>query len=89
MLHAVDEVHTEHGGDEGWEEDDHVERREESHHRVHIIINNVRIGVHRGVEDVDVDGCRLTCLVHLNVHVLNEFGIQFIDWQTELQLAQK
>ena len=88
-FHTVDEVHAEHGRDESREKDDHVQRRQKPHHRIHIIINNVRVGVHRRVKDVDVDGGGLTRLVHLDVHILNEFGIQFIDRQTELQLAQQ
>ena len=38
LLHSIDEVHAKHGGDEGWEKDNHVERSEQPHHRVHIII---------------------------------------------------
>ena len=78
-LHAVDEVHTEERGNERREHDNHVERREQTHHTVHVVVDDIGIGVHRRVENVGVDVGGLTGLLHLDVHVLDEFGVKFID----------
>ena len=88
-LHTIDKVHAEEGGNESWEHDDHVERGEQTHHLVHVVVDDVGVSVHRRVKDVRVDLSCLACLVHLDVHILNEFRIELIDRQTELELREE
>ena len=89
IFHAVYQVHTEQRGDERGAHHHDRHRRQRTHHRIHIIINNGRIGVHRRLQDVGVDLGGLGGLRHLDVHVLDEVGIEFVDLQFELQLLQQ
>ena len=55
VFHAVDEVHTKHRGDERGYHHDNRHGGQRTHHRVHIVINNRRVGVHRRFQNVGVD----------------------------------
>ena len=89
ILHAVHQIHAEQRGDERGAHHHDRHRRQRTHHRIHIIINNRGIGVHRRLQDVGVDRGGLAGLRHLDVHVLDEVGIEFVDLQFELQLLQQ
>ena len=78
-LHAVDEVHTEHRGDERRNHQDDGDRRERTHHGVHVVVDDAGVGVHGRLEDVRVDGGGLAGLRHLNVYVLDKVVVQLID----------
>ena len=45
-LHAVDEVHTEHRGDERRNHQDDGDRCERTHHGVHVVVDDAGVGVH-------------------------------------------
>ena len=51
-LHAIDEVHTKHGGDERGYHHNNGDRGERTHHGVHIIVDDTLVGVHRGFQNV-------------------------------------
>ena len=85
MLHAVDKVHTEVAGYEGGEHEDDAPRGHHLHDVRHVVVDDVGIGVHRRVENVGVDEARLAGLTHLDVDVLDEVRVQFVDGQLELQ----
>lgn len=89
LFHAVDEVHAKEACHEGWQHDDHVEAREQTHHLVHVVVDEVGIGIHGGVEDVGVYGSHFACLLHLDVHVFDEFGIEVVDRQSELKFREQ
>ena len=46
-FHAVDEIHAKHGGDQRGYHHDNGDRGERTHHRVHIVVDDTLIGVHR------------------------------------------
>ena len=52
LLHAVDEVHAEERGNEGGEHHDDGDGGEGTHHRVHVVVDDGGVGVHRRLEDV-------------------------------------
>ena len=78
-LHTVDEVHTEHRGHQGRNHHEDGHRCQRTHHRIHIIVNNTLVSIHRRLKNVRVDAGGLSGLGHLNIHVLNEVGVQFVD----------
>ena len=89
FLDAVDEVHAEERGYQRGEHHDDGDRRERSDDGVHVVVDNALIGVHRRLQDVAVDVGGLAGLCHLDVHVLNEVGVQFVNLQFELQFRQQ
>ena len=88
-LHSVEEIHAEQAGDEGRHHQEHGHERQRLHHRGHIIIDDIGVGVHGRFEDVGVDACHLARLVHLDADVLDEVGIEFVNGQLELQLREE
>ena len=88
MFQAVDEVHAEEAGDQCRHHEEHADERERLHHRRHIVVDDVGVGVHGGFEDVGVDASHLARLVHLDAYVLDEVGVEFVDGQLELQLRE-
>ena len=54
-----------------------------------IVVDDTLIGVHRRLKNVGVDAGGLTSLGHLNIYVLNEVGVEFVNLQLELQLRQQ
>ncbi len=83
-FHTVHEVHTKETGDERGEHEDNADAGEHLHHLTHVVVDEVGIGVHRGVEDVGVDVCCLARLAHLDTHVLYHICVQFVNGQLEL-----
>ena len=71
-LHAVDEVHAEHRGDERRNHQDDSHRRERTHHCIHVVVDDAGVSVHGRLEDVRVDSGGLAGLRHLNVYVLDK-----------------
>ena len=89
ILHTVDQIHTKHRGDERRYHHDNRHRGEGTHHRVHVVVDDAAVGVHRRLKDVGVDGGGLSGLRHLDVDVLDEVGVQLVNLQLELQLRQQ
>ncbi len=90
VLHAVDEVHAEQGGDQRRQHHDDTDTEVKRTHRgVHVVVDDARIGVHRRFQDVGVDAGGLSRLRHLDVDVLDEVGIQLVHLQLELQFRQQ
>ena len=88
-LHAIDEVHTEKRGYERRKHEDDTHGGKRTHHGIHVIIDDASIGLHRGIKDFRIDTRRLSRLTHLDVYVLDEVSIKFINLQFELQFEQK
>ena len=88
-LHAVDQVHAEHRGDERGNHHDDGHRGERTHDGVHVIVDNRLVGVHGRLEDVRVDAGGLAGLCHLDVDVLDEVGVKLVNLELELQLRQQ
>ena len=79
VLHAVDEVHAEERRDERGKHHHNRHRGECTHHRVHVVVDDARIGIHRRLKDVAVDvGC-FPGLAHLDVDVFDEVGVQLVN----------
>ena len=89
ILHSVDYVHTQQAGYQCGEHEYDADAGEHLHHSAHVVVDDVGVCVHGGIEDVGVDVGGLTRLAHLNVDVLNHVGIQFVDGKFELQLRQE
>ena len=89
VLHAVDEVHAEEAGHEGGEHEHNRHRGEGTHHGVHVVVDDARVGVHGRLEDVAVDVRRLAGLTHLDVYVFYQVGVQLVDLQLEFQFRQQ
>lgn len=79
VLHAIDEVHAEHRGDECWEHHNDTHRGEGTHYGVHVVVDDARVGVHGRLQNVRVDAGGFPCLRHLNVDILNQVGVALID----------
>ena len=47
VFHTVYEVHSKEAGDERGEHQDDADRGERTHHGVHIVVDDARVGVHR------------------------------------------
>ena len=88
-FQPVDHVHSEDTGDERGEHEDDGHGGHLFHHRSHIIINNVGIGFHGGVQDVGIDVGGFARLVHLDGDVLNQIGVKLIHRQLELQFRKQ
>ena len=89
MLHAVDEVHAEEAGYERREHQDNADACEHLHDRTHVVVNQVGVGVHRGVEDVRVDVRCLASLAHLDADVFYHVCVELVDGQFELELREQ
>ena len=89
VFESVDEVHAERRRYECWQHHDYRHRREGTHHRVHVVVDDARIGVHRRLQDVGIDICRLPGLVHLDVHIFYKVSVELVDLQLEFQLLQQ
>ena len=88
-LHAIDEVHTKKRGYERRKHEDDTHGGKRTHHGIHVIIDDTSIGLHRGIKNFRIDTRRFSRLTHLDVYVLDEVSIQFVNLQLELQLEQK
>ena len=88
-LHAVDEVHAEEARDERGKHHDDAHRGQRTHHGIHVVVDDARIGLHRRFQDVGIDVGGFACLRHLNAHVFDEVGIELVHLQFELQLLQQ
>ncbi len=88
-FHAVDEIHAEETGDEGREHEDDADAGEHLHDGAHVVVDDVGIGVHRGVENVGIDVGGLACLAHLDADVFYHVCVEFVDGQFELQLGEE
>ena len=89
FFHAIDEVHAKHRGDQRWYHHDDGDGGQGSHHGVHVVVDDTLIGVHRGFQNVGVDKRGLTGLCHLDIDVLDEVSVQFVDLQLELQFREQ
>ena len=88
-FHAIDEVHAKHRGDQRRYHHNDSDRRQGTHHRVHIVVNDTLVGVHRRFQNVRVDECCFTSLGHLDVDILNQVGVQFVDLELEFQFREQ
>ena len=88
-FHAVDEVHAEEAGYECGEHEYDVDAGEHLHDGVHVVVDEIGIGVHRGVEDVCVDVCGFACLTHFDAYVFYHVGVQFVDGEFEFQFGEQ
>ena len=88
-LHAVHEVHSEERCHQRREHHHDGYHGERAHHGVHVVVDDARIGVHRRFQNVGVDVRQFASLAHLDVHVLDEVGVEFIYLQFELQFLQQ
>ena len=88
-LHAVDEVHTKETGYQRGEHHKNGYRGERTHHCVHVVIDDARIGVHGRFKNVGIDVGGLSRLSHLDIDILDKVGIQLVDLELELQLRQE
>ena len=88
-FHTVDEVHTEHRGDQRGYHHDDGDGGQGTHHRVHIVVDDTLVGVHRRFQDVGVDEGGLAGLCHLDVDILDEVGIEFVNLQFEFQFGKQ
>ena len=88
-LKPVDNVHTIETGDERREHQHDIDRREVTHCGIHVVVDDALIGVHRRLQNVGVDVGSLACLRHLDAHIFDKVGIQFVDLQLEFQLLQQ
>ena len=88
-FHTVDEVHAEHRGDECRNHHDDGDGCKRTHHRIHIVVDDTLIGVHCRFQDVGVDEGGLAGLCHLDIDILDEVGIQFVNLEFELQFREK
>lgn len=89
LFHAVYQVHAEEAGNECGEHEDNADAGEHLHDGTHVVVDDIGVSIHRGVEDVGVDIGRLSCLAHLNAHVLYHVCIEFVDGQFELELGEQ
>ena len=89
LFHTIDEVHSKERGNERWKHHDDGDGSQRTHHGVHVVVDDARIGVHCRLEDVRVDGRCLAGLGHLNVHVFDEVGIELVDLELELQFREQ
>ena len=89
FLESVYEVHAEERGDERRQHHDDRHGGERTHHGVHVVVDDGRVGVHRRLEDVRIDVRGLTCLRHLDVYVLDKVGVQLVHLQLELQFGKQ
>ena len=88
-FHAVHEVHAEEAGYECGEHEDNADAGEHLHDGAHVVVDDVGVCVHRGVEDVGVDVGGLASLTHLNANVLYHVSVKFVDGQFELELGEQ
>ena len=51
-LHAIAQVHAKEAGHQCRHHEEHGDDGQRLHHRGHVVINNVRVGVHGGFQDV-------------------------------------
>ena len=89
FFHAIDEVHAKHRGDQRWYHHDNGDGGQGTHHSVHVVVDDTLIGVHCRFQNVRVDECGFAGLRHLNVDVLNQVGVYFVNLQFELQFRQQ
>ena len=89
FLHAVHQIHTEHRGDECGDHHDDRDGGQRTHHRVHIVVDDAGIGVHRRLQDIGIDAGGLSGLRHLDIDVFDQVGIEFIDLEFELQFLHQ
>ena len=89
IFHSVDEVHAEEAGYQSGEHEYDTDTGEHLHHSTHVVVDDVGIGIHGGVEDVGIDVGGLPCLTHLDVYVLYHVCIQFVDGEFELQFRKQ
>ena len=82
-FHTVDEVHAKHRGDQRGNHHDDGDGGQGTHHRVHIVVDDTLVGIHRRFQDVGVDEGGFACLCHLDVDILDEVGIEFVNLQFE------
>ena len=88
-LQSVGDVHAIQRGDERGRHHDDGDRGQRTHHRVHVVVDDARVGVHGRLQDVRVDAGGLACLRHLDVDVLDEVGVKLVHLQLELQFLQQ
>ena len=89
FFHAIDEIHAKHRGDQRWYHHDDGDGGQGAHHGVHVVVDDTLIGVHRRFQNVRVDECCFTSLGHLDVDILNQAGVQFVDLEFELQFREQ
>ena len=89
FFHAIDEVHAKHRGDQRWYHHDDGDGGQGSHHGVHVVVDDTLVGVHCRLQNVRVDERGLSGLRHLNVDVLNQVCVQFIDLEFEFQFREQ
>ncbi len=89
VLQAIGDVHAIQRGDERGRHHDDGDRGERTHHRVHVVVDDARVGVHRRLQDVGVDAGGLSGLRHLDIDILNEVGVELVHLQLELQFLQE
>ena len=85
LFHSADEVHAEEACDECGEHEYDGYGGEHFHDSRHVVVDDVGVGVHCGVEDGVVDGGHLARLAHLDVDVLDHVGVEFVDGEFELE----
>ena len=52
VFHAVDEVHSEEGGNQGRQHHDDTDGRQGTHRGIHVVVDDAGIGVHRGFQNI-------------------------------------
>ena len=62
FFHAIDEVQTEHRRDECGNHHDDGDGGQCTHHRIHVVINDAGVSVHRRFQNVRIDAGRLAGL---------------------------
>ena len=89
MFHSVDEIHSEKAGDECGEHEDDGDGGECPHRRVHVVVDDAGVCVHRGFKDIGVDRRGFACLRHLDVDVFDKVCVEFVYLQLELELCEE
>ena len=89
MFHSIDQVHSKQTGDQRGEHQDNGDTGKHLHDAAHVVVDNVGIRVHCGIQDVGVDIGGFSSLTHLDVDILDHVGIQLIDGQFEFQLREQ
>ena len=83
------EVHAEDAGYERREHEDDAHRSHRLHRLAHVVVDDCRVGINGRLQNVGVDVGRFSRLTHLNVHVFDHVGIEFVDGQLKFQLGEE